>query len=256
MITRILSITIAVAGLAIATAQSATLTINANAGYRTGQGGEFTIVPAAGDAVLNNIMSGYNANALFGGSPTGFETFCIEFNETFSPGSTYVYGISSGAISGGVSGGNPDPISKGTAWLYTQFATGVLTGLSATNTVVAYDYVPGAGRSASAGLLQNAIWWLEGEIADPGNTNPFRNKVMNLFGATATDTNTDTDLYPVAALNLFDSINANGVGTGLHQDQLVYQPRTGRTNVPEGGASVVLMGLALTGLGVLRRKLG
>ena len=29
-------------------------------------------------------------------------------------------------MNGGVSGGNPDPISRGTAWLYLQFAQGTL----------------------------------------------------------------------------------------------------------------------------------
>ena len=31
-------------------------------------------------------------------------------------------------MNGGISGGNPDPISRGTAWLYLQFAKGTLAG--------------------------------------------------------------------------------------------------------------------------------
>ena len=76
-------------------------------------------------------------------------------NEHFTPGSTYYYGISQGAINGGISGGNPDPISRGTAWLYLQFATGNLANLAN------YDYSAGAGGNASAAALQATIWWLE-----------------------------------------------------------------------------------------------
>ena len=64
---------------------------------------------------------GYAAATTFNG---GFETFCVEYNEHFTPGSTFYYGISQGAINGGISGGNPDPISRGTAWLYLQLRSG------------------------------------------------------------------------------------------------------------------------------------
>ena len=89
----------------------------------SGDGGEFNasspdFAPAAMGYAPQTI---YNA-----GSGTGFETFCVEYNEHFTPGSTLYYGISQGAINGGISGGNPDFISKGTAWLYLQFATGQL----------------------------------------------------------------------------------------------------------------------------------
>ena len=80
----------------------------------------------------------------------------MEYNEHFTPGSSYYYGISQGAINGGVSGGNPDPISRGTAWLYLQFATGNLQG---------YNYT-GPNGNLSAGALQDTIWWLEGERAE------------------------------------------------------------------------------------------
>ena len=97
----------------------------------------------------------YAAAATFNG---GFETFCIEYSEHFSPGSTYYYGISQGAMNGGLSGGNPDPISRGTAWLYLQFAKGTLAG---------YNYALGPGGNASAAALQATIWWLEGEGDNP-----------------------------------------------------------------------------------------
>ena len=72
----------------------------------------------------------------------------MEENEYFTPGSTYYYGISQNAVNGGVSGGHPDPISKGTAWLYLNFAQGTLTG---------YNYSTGALGNAIAAALQTTI---------------------------------------------------------------------------------------------------
>lgn len=57
------------------------------------------------------------------------------------------------AVWGGV-GPTGDPISKATAWLFSQFASGSLSG---------YDYTVGSGRATDAGNLQKAIWWLEQE---------------------------------------------------------------------------------------------
>ena len=172
----------------------------------------------------------YNA----GHPNTGFETFCVEINEHFTPGSSYYYGISQGAINGGVSGGNPDPISKGTAWLYMNFATGTLAAQG-------YDYSTGAGGNASAAALQATIWWLEGEGTDPGNI--FSIAVTNQFG-NATNAMLDANgLYGVGVLNLWADSNH----TQFAQDQLML--------VPDGGSTVMLLGLGLLGLFVGRWKL-
>ena len=93
-----------------------------------------------------------------------FQTFCVERTEyvaspmdivvstTFIDESTVLgAGDGSHAIWGSKTYG--DNLDDRTAYLYTQFATGTLTG---------YDYTL-AGRSTSAGDLQNAIWWIEGE---------------------------------------------------------------------------------------------
>ena len=92
----------------------------------SGDGGEFN----ASSSDFDPATMGYATQTIYNaGHPnTGFETFCVEYNEHFTPGSTYYYGISQGAVNGGISGGNPDPISKGTAWLYLNFAQGTLAG--------------------------------------------------------------------------------------------------------------------------------
>lgn len=80
-----------------------------------------------------------------------FDTFCLAEGVLFHLGTTYNYDISNTAIPGGPGpGGAPDPISIGTAYLYSQFRLGTLA-----------NYV--AGNPTSANDLQAAIWWLEGE---------------------------------------------------------------------------------------------
>ena len=158
----------------------------------------------------------------------GFETFCVEANEYFNPGSTYYYGISQGAINGGISGGNPDPLSRGTAWLYLNFAQGTLAG---------YNYALGPSGNASAAALQATIWWLEGEGANPNNA--FSTLVTSLPNYMA-DNN---GYYGVGVLNLWSDINH----TQVAQDQLML--------VPDGGSTVMLLGLGLLGLFVGRWKL-
>lgn len=219
-----------------------TIKLDSVSGYQSGSGGEFTATPTnPSDPVLLQALAGYDSKAKVNG---GFETFCIEFNEHFTPGNTYTYAISAGAIAGGVSGGNPDPISIGTAWLYNKFATGSLA-------LYYYDAAHNGGgtfasRVDAAGSLQNAIWWLEGEItltSAEQTANKFLNLLttpsgLNIPLSSAVANNNGT--YGVFALNLTDT-QGNPA-----QDQLV--------RVPDGGATVALLGFALAGVEFVRRK--
>jgi hypothetical protein len=216
----------------------ATITITANDGYRTGVGGEFTVTPNDGDAVA--ALGNYSPLAKVDPSGTvglGFQSFCMEYTEHFNPGQTYNYSITAGAISGGPTAVNgTDLISIGTAWLYSQFAQGVLAD---------YVYTPGAGRNASAGLLQNTFWWLENENYSAGSSpnpdNIFSDLVIAQFGSAAAAMADAGGAFGVAVLNLTD---ASGQ---VRQDQLIL--------VPDGGMTVVLLGMVLTGLGLMRRRL-
>jgi VPDSG-CTERM motif len=204
-------------------ASAATMQLTLNYGNRqSGIGGEFN---ASSQDFVPATM-GYAPSTTFNG---GFETFCVEFNEHFTPGSSLYYGISQGAVNGGVSGGNPDPISKGTAWLYLNFAQGTLTG---------YNYSLGPLGNASAAALQATIWWLEGEGANPNNT--FSNLVMSLPNYLQNN----NGYYGVSVLNLWGDINH----TLPAQDQLIL-------TVPDGGSTVMLLGLGFLGLFVGRWKL-
>jgi hypothetical protein len=160
-------------------------TSNANAGIAYGDTGTVT-------------MSA-NGRVFTASSPElgTFQTFCLERDEFFSSGSTYNYVINSGAVNGGMGGPNPDPISRGTAFIYSQFRAGV------------------AGYT-NTGEVQDAIWWLENEFADKPDGLSLLGSAMNVLNAalavlyptsvSRSDLRTDAALYEfgVVALNLTD----------------------------------------------------
>lgn len=225
----VLGMTVLFASLAaLSPTASATSLILDLGPYHSGVGGEFNVYSAS----LNPTTMGYSPLTMANvGHGMGFETFCLEYNEHFTPGGTYNYSISQAAIHGGVPGGS-DPLSLGTAWLYLNFAEGNLTG---------YDFTNAANRTTNAGQLQNTIWWLEGEQGDPGNGNSFRNLVLAQFGGIAANAMADNNgFYGVAVLNLY---YLDGT---LAQDQLVL--------VPDSGTTAVLLGVGLLGLFLFHRK--
>ena len=226
------------------------VTISRVAGYYAGVGGEFSITAVDADAIAaitNTVLPNYDASTQGIAGLLSFQTFCIEYSEHVSPPETDNYDVnSSGAVGGGV-GGNPDPLSVGTEYLYQAFATGGLVGY--------YDYNPGVDRQNSAAMLQEAFWYLEEEI---DLANPLSNVFLNLVdtnivgGLAFAKANTDTgNLYDVFALNLTD-LNGNN-----RQSQLVYGDLTTITtsSVPDGGLTLMMLGAGLSGLAMLRRKL-
>lgn len=129
-------------------------------GYYIGGGGEFTLY---GDLLkLSNDAYADSTSGKFS-KDESFQTFCLESNEyTYNTVDVFVsqsfVGGSAGshAYRGGRNTSSGDDLDARTAYLYYQFAKGTLTG---------YDYTPGIGRAFSAGALQNAIWWIEGELS-------------------------------------------------------------------------------------------
>jgi len=202
-------------------------------------GGEFTVNGVAG-SVLN-------------GPGDSFMTFCVEFPEHISLNTNYFAQINTGAVNGGAGSagtydGDPDgtssfdPLSTATAWLYTQFRSGTLSGF--------------ANNGASNNSLQLAFWKLENEFVGQSATNTSTALYAYNHDSTAQGWVSDaidagwTDLGNVRVLNLYDTYNAQtGYFSGNHQDQLYLLP------VPEPEIYAMLAaGLGLMGFVARRRK--
>jgi len=116
-----------------------------------------------------------------------FNSFCLEENQYLTVGGTYNYQVSN-ATDGGVNGA-PDPISIGTAWLYSNFRNGTLTGYNS--------------NSTQQEQLQNAVWYLENEITDTSNLGGW----INLAQSSLVNVNLFSDAngaYGVNVWNLYD----------------------------------------------------
>ena len=187
----------------------------ANGVWGTTGGGEFAITYATGS----------------------FVSFCLEVNEGISYGPTYTVTLNSVADKGGngvlanaglgdVAGtlGVSDPLSNATAWLYTKYLAGGLSGQGA--------------NDASANKAQTAIWFLENESL--GSSNSWATDAITAVNLGWTN---PTGAGRVYALNLMDA------GGGLHQDQLYMAP------VPEPETyAMLLAGLGLMGFVARRRQ--
>jgi hypothetical protein len=208
--------------------------------YQTGSGGEFTLNPINLTRWLD--LSGYKADTKDVGVAGTFQSFCVEGLEYIYPyPATYDAVKNTAAVWGSV-GPLGDPISVGTGWLYAQFATEHWVG------GLSYDYLnTSEGRKTDAGLLQNAIWWLEGEediVYDINHPNKYIAAVINEFHTEVGAKADGGEKYGVYVLNLTS-------GSTLAQDQLWMDPSGG---VPDGGMTVVLLGLAIACLAFIFRR--
>jgi hypothetical protein len=106
-----------------------------------------------GGAYHAELVSGYVGE---GGASPGFDTFCIEENEFFYPPEVMISSISNQAVSGGVGGPHPDPISERTALMYWTYRTGGSFGGSG---------VVSMSDDGEQNSLQRAVWASEDEIS-------------------------------------------------------------------------------------------
>jgi len=201
--------------------------------YQTGNGGEFTVTALTGSAAnLGLYASGLTSNI---SRPGSFQSFCIEHNEfIYGYPAVYDYVVNSAAVNGGAGGPSPDPISKGTAYLYSRFATGTLAG---------FNFA--AGRNISSDALQHAIWSLEQEEA-VNLLNPFIMAVTANFGSLAAAMADSNGMYGVHALNLFARDTPQARGT-YSQDIL--------TKVPDGGFTFALLAMGAGTLILTSRRM-
>lgn len=204
--------------------QTVTLTQNA---YSYDVGGEFNAVTSP------SFLGNYASVAMVNG---GFETFCIQTTVEFWPGTTYNFVLSSQDSMGRA-------LTLGAAFLYYQFATGQLAG---------YDYNNAAARKSDAGLLQAALWWLQGnqtyndgkyEVPTIGN-NEFYALAVNTLGL-ANVTLASNGAYGVEILQMWGDTGRPA------QNQLVL---TSLPSVPDGGLTALMLALAVGIIIWLRHK--
>jgi len=156
-------------------------------GKYIGNGGEFTISKASLAPGLSLDTSAYASTVKDqAGSAPSFQSFCLEAGETIKSPMDIVMSTTSideltgvvgaeGSGSHAINGGKPygDNLDTRTAYLYTQFAKGVLSGYAYTNTLV-----NGLNRAQTAGTLQRVIWALEQE-GGADFTQSFQNVTLN-----------------------------------------------------------------------------
>jgi len=173
-------------------------------GLGTGSGGAFTI----------KVVSGLTGVGKAVGDT--FLSFCLESNEYITvPGTGYDANVNSKAVNGGSGGPKPDPISKATAWLYSNFINGTLSAATSGT----FQMNDQGGND-----LQDAIWWLEEE--QTGNYNYLVTAAETALGLNAGNVQgTDAGgAFGVRVLNLF-----GGPPTDrgpLNQDMLVVPEPT------------------------------
>ncbi len=175
-----------------------------------------------GSITLTEDYGNANGGGAFTAVTTGglgtFDTFCLAENVLFHPGNTYNYTTSSTILPSGSS------IAIGTAYLYSQFRLGTLSG---------YTY----GSAASADALQAAIWYLQGQ--NFGANNSFVALAISAVGSNVTAA--ANGAYGVFALDL----TGNTPGSA----NTYFQPQLGFTPVPEP-STVVAGALLLLPFGV------
>jgi hypothetical protein len=203
--------------LTSAHAMAASVTITQGSVHSAGGGGPFTL------QLTSNLTVGGTPLASAG---SVFISFCVEYSEHISLGGTYnaEVNLHETVMLGGTETG--DPLSQGAAWLLSQHYYDALDNATATG-------------------LQQAIWWLEGEIT---LTDPLANSFLNglvpqFISLDAAKQDAALGLYGVYVLNL---TNADG---SRAQDQIIMVP-----TVPDGGLTVMLLGLGVGGLALFSRK--
>lgn len=221
-----------------------TLTLSTNSYSDVSLGGEFTVSGSG----LSTASYAASTSSAFGAGD--FSTFCMAYNEDFVPGSTFGYSLSSTTFG---NGSNPNvPLTQGAAYLYSQFASGNLLN---------YDYTNGSSgqftsRANAAEALQIAIWWVQG--LDTGGIynegapvpNSGDNYYVNLLTGLGTGwaTTVAAPNYDGVSVLILDNSNSNDGTTPYSQPQLYYN------NVPDNGATVLLLGIALLTLVAVKRQ--
>jgi VPDSG-CTERM motif len=230
--------------------------------YSFGSGGVYAgefgaQVTGGGSFAPPFTTAGYSTLAEYNGN---FETFCVETTVDVNWNLAYNLNLGLTAL-GSQNPASPFPLTVGAAYLYNQFAQGLLSDYNYANNGT------GNSRVTDAGLLQAALWYFEGGQSYTGwpaggnASNPYYTDALNYvtgLGYTAAELTAAVSgegQFGVEIMNLTATS-----GGAAAQNQLVYLGGgTGLTHeepVPDGGATLGLLGLGLAGLAVFSRRFG
>ncbi|MDQ8183724.1 VPDSG-CTERM sorting domain-containing protein [Pelagicoccus sp. SDUM812005] len=194
-------------------------------------------IPTSGVADVSKTDYSASGGGEFHVEVTGYDSFYTFCVQRYEPLSALLDGTFSYTIAGSTSAGTHvktapnNVLSEGTVYLYRKFVAGAL-----------YNLADAVARKSNSISLQKAIWELEGEGAGLGQSsanNAFLATVYGLFGEAGAKA--DATDKTVKVLQLWDSQNND------LQDVLVY--------VPDSGATLALLGVALVGTAFIRRRL-
>ncbi len=182
-------------------------------GHYDVSGGEFLLIA---DPELQAITGEFDP----------YSSFCLEKNQPIAIGYPYDVVVATEALPGGGNSGPTGPqggdlLDPMTAYLYTEFRAGTLTG---------YHYGPLADRAASAAALQEVIWHIEDEMTKTWTDGD--SSLQDQFYTAALNSGW-TGVGAVRVLNLYTPGHV-GEEDYHQQDQLII------ATIPAPGAGVLV----------------
>jgi len=148
----VLAVVVSPAMASIDTTSVAKVQINVNGPYGTTSGGQFIVTVLSGQLGAYNSTAGHNT----------FITYCVEATEYLNNGGVYWVSLNDAAVFGGSASSISPYVTQHDSYTNTDMRTDPLSAQAA---YLFKKYGPLVNSDAAANDLQNALWYLEGEIA-------------------------------------------------------------------------------------------